>query len=117
VRIDQPKAHRRVTKIFRCSESIREHHEHARLESTFTIPLCSVQILSLEIANSHIEAAEGFRSHAVGSRTGAVFRRSSLAIAPRFLWECLSSQTVNPFPAPPHRTQRADFPLWAHLFA
>jgi hypothetical protein len=36
----------------------------------------------------------------VGSRTGEVFRRSSLAIAPRFLWECLSSQTANPFPAP-----------------
>jgi hypothetical protein len=28
----------------------------------------------------------------VGSRTGAVFRRSSLAVAPRFLWECLNSQ-------------------------
>jgi hypothetical protein len=38
----------------------------------------------------------------VGSRTGAVFRRSGLAVAPRFLWECLNSQTVNPFPAPRH---------------
>jgi hypothetical protein len=37
---------------------------------------------------------------AVGSRTGAVFRRSGLSVAPRFLWECLNSQTVNPFPAP-----------------
>jgi hypothetical protein len=27
----------------------------------------------------------------VGSRTGAVFRRFSLAVAPRFLWECLNS--------------------------
>src|ERR1700675_1524344 len=27
-----------------------------------------------------------------GSRTGAVFRRLSLAVAPRFLWECLNSQ-------------------------
>src|ERR1019366_7900172 len=27
----------------------------------------------------------------VGSRTGAVFRRSSLSVAPRFLWECLKS--------------------------
>jgi hypothetical protein len=27
----------------------------------------------------------------VGSRTGAVFRRSGLSVSPRFLWECLSS--------------------------
>jgi hypothetical protein len=28
----------------------------------------------------------------VGSRTGAVRRRSGLSVAPRFLWECLSKQ-------------------------
>jgi len=27
----------------------------------------------------------------VGSRTGAILRRCSLAVAPRFLWECLTS--------------------------
>ena len=48
--------------------------------------------------------------HGVGSRTGAVFRRSSLAIAPRFLWECLSSQTVNPFPAPATSHPACGFP-------
>ena len=47
---------------------------------------------------------------AVGSRTGAVFRRSSLAIAPRFLWECLSSQTVNPSPAPATSHPACGFP-------
>jgi hypothetical protein len=46
----------------------------------------------------------------VGSRTGAVFRRSSLAIAPRFLWECLSSQTVNPSPAPATSHPACGFP-------
>jgi hypothetical protein len=46
----------------------------------------------------------------VGSRTGAVFRRSGLAVAPRFLWECLSSQTVNPFPAPATSHPACGFP-------
>ena len=31
----------------------------------------------------------------VGSRTGAMLRRYSLAVAPRFLWECLISRTVS----------------------
>jgi hypothetical protein len=46
----------------------------------------------------------------VGSRTGAVFRRSSLAVSPRFLWECLNSQTVNPFPAPATSHPACGFP-------
>src|ERR1700719_5386554 len=46
----------------------------------------------------------------VGSRTGAVFRRLSLAVAPRFLWECLNSQTVNPFPAPATSHPACGFP-------
>jgi hypothetical protein len=46
----------------------------------------------------------------VGSRTGAVFRRSGLAVAPRFLWECLNSQTVNPFPAPATSHPACRFP-------
>src|ERR1700678_4843134 len=45
-----------------------------------------------------------------GSRTGAVFRRSGLAVAPRFLWECLNSQTVNPFPAPATSHPACGFP-------
>jgi hypothetical protein len=36
----------------------------------------------------------------VASRTGAILRRSCLAVAPRFLWECLTSKTVSWFPAP-----------------
>jgi len=46
----------------------------------------------------------------VGSRTGAVFRRSGLAVAPRFLWECLSSQTVNPPRAPATSHPACGFP-------
>ena len=38
----------------------------------------------------------------VGSRAGAVLRRRSLSVSPRFLWECLTSRTVSPFPAPRH---------------
>jgi hypothetical protein len=47
---------------------------------------------------------------AVGSRAGAMFRRSSLAVSPRFLWECLISQTVNPFPAPATSHPACGFP-------
>ena len=36
----------------------------------------------------------------VGSRAGAVLRRPGLAVAPRFLWECLISHAVNPSPTP-----------------
>ena len=36
----------------------------------------------------------------VGSRTGAAFRRFSLSVSPRFLWECLTNRTVSWFPAP-----------------
>ena len=46
----------------------------------------------------------------VGSRTDAVFRRPGLAVAPRFLWECLSSQTVNPFPVPATSHPACGFP-------
>jgi hypothetical protein len=40
------------------------------------------------------------------------FVRLSLSVAPRFLWECLTSPIVSWFPAPPPQTQRADFPHW-----
>ena len=36
----------------------------------------------------------------VGSRTGAMLRRYSLSVAPRFLWECLISRTVSSFSSP-----------------
>ena len=36
----------------------------------------------------------------VGSRAGAVLRRRGLSVSPRFLWECLTSRTVSPFPTP-----------------
>jgi hypothetical protein len=46
----------------------------------------------------------------VGSRAGAVFRGSSLAVAPRFLWECLNSSAVNPSPAPATSHPACRFP-------
>src|SRR5271168_3084904 len=57
-----------------------------------------------------LEAIEITCCKPVGSRTGAVFRRFSLAVAPRFLWECLNSQTVNPFPAPATSHPACGFP-------
>jgi hypothetical protein len=47
--------------------------------------------------------------HKVGSRTGAVFRRSGLSVAPRFLWECLTSRTVNPVPVPATSNPACEF--------
>jgi len=46
-----------------------------------------------------------------------VLRRSGLAVAPRFLWECLSSPTVSPFPTPATSVgSRADAVLrWSGL--
>ena len=49
-------------------------------------------------------------NYLVGSRTGAVLRRFSLSVAPRFLWECLTSQTVNWFPAPAASNPSCRFP-------
>jgi hypothetical protein len=46
----------------------------------------------------------------VGSRTGAILRRFSLSVAPRFLWECLTSQTVSWFPAPATSNPSCRFP-------
>jgi hypothetical protein len=46
----------------------------------------------------------------VGSRTGAILRRFSLAVAPRFLWECLIIQTVSWFPVPASSNPSGRFP-------
>jgi hypothetical protein len=39
-----------------------------------------------------------------------VRRRSGLSVAPRFLWECLTSPTVRPFPAPATSNGAGGFP-------
>ena len=36
--------------------------------------------------------------------------RCSLSVAAPFVWRCLKSRTITPFPHPPHRTGHADFP-------
>src|SRR5262249_36551218 len=41
---------------------------------------------------------------------GAVFRRPGLAVAPRFLWECLNSPAVNPSPTPASSNGAGGFP-------
>src|SRR5258708_12271119 len=46
----------------------------------------------------------------VGSRTGAILPRCSLAVAPRFLWERLISRTVTSFPAPASSNPSCPFP-------
>jgi hypothetical protein len=37
-------------------------------------------------------------------------RRFSLSVAPRFLWECLTSRTIGRFPAPASSNPACDFP-------
>jgi len=37
-------------------------------------------------------------------------RRFSLSVAPRFLWECLTNRTVNPFPIPAASNPPCGFP-------
>src|SRR5215472_858772 len=49
-------------------------------------------------------------STSVGSRTGASLRRLSLSVAPRFLWECLTSRIVSWFPAPAASNPACRFP-------
>src|ERR1700681_24269 len=44
----------------------------------------------------------------VGVWRGGV--RPGIAVPAPFVWRCLSGSTVGPFPHPPHRTGRADFP-------
>src|SRR5215471_10264575 len=56
---------------------------------------------SFLVKNSHL---------LVGSRTGAMLRRFGLSVAPRFLWECLNSQTVSPFPVPASSNPSCRFP-------
>jgi hypothetical protein len=46
----------------------------------------------------------------VGSRTGAILRRFGLSVSPRFLWECLTSQTVSWAPAPATSNPSCRFP-------
>jgi hypothetical protein len=36
--------------------------------------------------------------------------RINLSVAAPFVWRCLNSRTITPFPHPPHRTGHADFP-------
>ena len=50
------------------------------------------------------------RMSPVGSRAGAVFCRPGLSVAPRFLWECLTSPAVNPSPTPATSNGAGGFP-------
>ena len=46
----------------------------------------------------------------VGSRASAMLLRFRLAVAPRFLWECLNSRTVSWVPAPATSNPSCRFP-------
>jgi hypothetical protein len=46
----------------------------------------------------------------VGSRNGAILRRSGLSGAPRFLWECLTNRTVSWVPSPATSNGACRFP-------
>jgi hypothetical protein len=53
-----------------------------------------------------------------GGREGATGRvrmwrgglRCSLSVSAPFVWRCLTSRTITPFPHPPHRTGQAELP-------
>src|SRR5262245_32784600 len=45
-----------------------------------------------------------------GRGLAPTFRRFGLAVAPRFLWECLTNRTVNGFPAPATSHVACGFP-------
>lgn len=45
-----------------------------------------------------------------GSRASTILRRFRLSVAPRFLWECLTSRTVSWFPAPTTSNPSCRFP-------
>ena len=40
-----------------------------------------------------------------------MLRRRGLSVSPRFLWECLTSRTVSPFPAPATSHAACGFPV------
>jgi hypothetical protein len=46
----------------------------------------------------------------VGSKTGALLPGSASPLAPRFLWECLTSRTISPFPVPAASSAPCGFP-------
>jgi hypothetical protein len=50
------------------------------------------------------------RSHSYKSRCGAVSLGRTYPFSAPFVWRCLSSPTVAPFPHPAHRTGQAVFP-------
>ena len=56
-------------------------------------------------------------SFPVGSRAGAVLRRRGLSVSPRFLWECLTSRTVSPFPAPATSHAACGFPAVPSIYS
>src|SRR5258708_6344017 len=61
-------------------------------------------------AQMTIQSAEITPHKGGGWRTGGVFRRFSLAVAPLFLGESLNSKTVNPFPPPATSHPACGFP-------
>jgi hypothetical protein len=61
------------------------------------------------IVNPHVLRCF-LRFLSVGSRTGAVLRRLGLSVAPRFLWECLTSRIVSQFPVPASSNPACRFP-------
>jgi hypothetical protein len=71
----------------------------------FSFPPSGRKGSELRFIVSHIS-----ESRCVGSRTGAMLRRSGLSVAPRFLWECLNSPTVNWFPIPAASNGACGFP-------
>jgi hypothetical protein len=61
-------------------------------------------------SSSTENTSAAFRVCLVGSRASAILLRFRLAVAPRFLWECLISRTVSWVPVPAPSNPSCRFP-------
>jgi hypothetical protein len=69
---------------------LHQYYEPLRHPSQPGLPLASCQLIHTAITAGTSRVAHGPLC-LVGSRTGAKLHRLSLSVAPRFLWECLTS--------------------------
>ena len=88
---------------------LRQYDEPLRHPIRPGLSLASCQLIHTAITAGTSRVAFGPLC-LVGSRTGAPLRRFSLFVAPRFLWECLTSRIVSRFPTPASSNPACRFP-------
>ena len=86
----------------------RCHHGNRPARSARGVPVhCRAgarRVTDLRCRRPYLLTASG----RVGMWRGGV--RSGISVAAPFVWRCLNGLTIAPFPHPPHRTWRANFP-------